>query len=122
MVVLFPVSKGLPERGGHLLPAFFKGLHPVRMMVSKVLGFGPVPGEIVEFPWVSLGGDQFPVPLSQGAVTLVKPPEFFVQRFPIACKGRSQGASGGGHFPGWLYAREIENGRGKVDDMSWGAP
>ena len=122
MVVLFAVRKGLPERGGHTLPAFFKGPHPFRMTISKVPGLGPVPGEIVEFPWVSLGGDQFPVPLAQGAVALVEPPEVLMKGLSVTVKRSLQRPPGRGFFFSGLQSGEIKESRGEVNDMGRCAP
>ena len=66
---------GFFDRGEFLIPLGCKFLGEIGVLLHKILRFGAVGGEVVEFPRFVFGGDEFPVVDTDGAVVVVEPPE-----------------------------------------------
>ena len=104
------------------MPALFHLFDPLGMVLGEVRRLGSVRGEIVELPWISLGGHQLPVSAPQGAMTLVEPPEVLMKGLPVTVKRSLQRPPGRGFFFSGLQSGEIKESRGEVNDMGRCAP
>src|SRR4051794_568315 len=56
------------------------------MLRGKVVLLRAVSAQVVELPWIALGGDQLPIAHADGAVPFVKPPEGIVRHAAILCE------------------------------------
>lgn len=74
---------------------------------GEVAGFGAVGGEVVEFPGLVVGADEFPVALANGLIAFVFEAEDFVVGLGV---GAGEGGKEAAAFAGMLAAGGIEAG------------